>query len=75
MDRTADEALDINCTVCGATFCFNCKEEAHRPVRVSVHGVCACVSDACERVCDVSVVSETHVCSQACECVYTRAYT
>lgn len=25
------EPLDVACT-CGATFCFNCKEEAHRPV-------------------------------------------
>ncbi|KAF5836210.1 hypothetical protein DUNSADRAFT_6276 [Dunaliella salina] len=32
VDRTADEALDVICSSCGATFCFNCKEEAHRPV-------------------------------------------
>ena len=25
------EPLDVACT-CGATFCFDCKEEAHRPV-------------------------------------------
>ena len=25
------EPLDVACT-CGATFCFSCKEEAHRPV-------------------------------------------
>lgn len=27
-----DDAQDITCE-CGATFCFRCKEEAHRPVR------------------------------------------
>lgn len=32
VDRTADEPLDVMCTTCGATFCFSCKEEAHRPV-------------------------------------------
>lgn len=31
VDRMADEPLDVICT-CGASFCFNCKEEAHRPV-------------------------------------------
>ena len=25
------EALDVTCS-CGSSFCFNCKEEAHRPV-------------------------------------------
>lgn len=27
------EAVDVTCK-CGTAFCFNCKEEAHRPVRV-----------------------------------------
>lgn len=31
VDRAPDEPLDVICS-CGATFCFNCKEEAHRPV-------------------------------------------
>ncbi|GIL57550.1 hypothetical protein Vafri_12725 [Volvox africanus] len=31
IDRAPGEALDVICT-CSATFCFNCKEEAHRPV-------------------------------------------
>ncbi|GFR48822.1 hypothetical protein Agub_g10775 [Astrephomene gubernaculifera] len=31
VDREPDEALDVICT-CSATFCFNCKQEAHRPV-------------------------------------------
>lgn len=29
-------AVDIACK-CGSTFCFACKEEAHRPVRDNVH--------------------------------------
>lgn len=33
IDRGVDDPLDVICTGCGATFCFNCKEEAHRPVR------------------------------------------
>jgi ariadne-1 len=32
VDRAPDEPMDVMCA-CGATFCFNCKEEAHRPVR------------------------------------------
>ena len=28
-----DEPLDVTCN-CGSTFCFTCKEEAHRPVRM-----------------------------------------
>eukprot|EP00879_Flechtneria_rotunda_P014450 GHRR01015099.1.p1 GENE.GHRR01015099.1~~GHRR01015099.1.p1 ORF type:complete len:471 (+),score=115.95 GHRR01015099.1:168-1580(+) len=32
VERAATEPLDVICTGCGATFCFNCKEEAHRPV-------------------------------------------
>ncbi|KIY99471.1 putative E3 ubiquitin-protein ligase ARI7 [Monoraphidium neglectum] len=31
VDRAPDEPLDVLCS-CTATFCFNCKEEAHRPV-------------------------------------------
>jgi ariadne-1 len=31
VDRAPDEPMDVMCA-CGATFCFNCKEEAHRPV-------------------------------------------
>lgn len=31
VDRAAGEALDVMCS-CGNTFCFSCKEEAHRPV-------------------------------------------
>lgn len=31
VERGADEPLDVLCA-CSATFCFNCKEEAHRPV-------------------------------------------
>lgn len=31
IERTPDEPLDVICT-CTATFCFNCKQEAHRPV-------------------------------------------
>ncbi|EFJ49570.1 hypothetical protein VOLCADRAFT_59371 [Volvox carteri f. nagariensis] len=31
VDRAPGEPLDVLCT-CSATFCFNCKEEAHRPV-------------------------------------------
>lgn len=30
-DRGPDEPLDVMCS-CGSTFCFNCKQEAHRPV-------------------------------------------
>jgi len=33
VERRADEPLDVICSGCGTTFCFNCKEEAHRPVR------------------------------------------
>lgn len=33
VDRAQDEALDIICS-CSNTFCFNCKEESHRPVSV-----------------------------------------
>jgi hypothetical protein len=32
IERGADDALDVMCQ-CGTSFCFNCKEEAHRPVR------------------------------------------
>ncbi|KAK9833366.1 hypothetical protein WJX84_001950 [Apatococcus fuscideae] len=28
---TSNEAMDVTCK-CGSSFCFNCKEEAHRPV-------------------------------------------
>lgn len=31
VDRAPDDPMDVMCG-CGATFCFNCKEEAHRPV-------------------------------------------
>ena len=31
-ERAPGEALDVLCGCCGATFCFGCKEEAHRPV-------------------------------------------
>ena len=31
IDRAPDEPLDVICS-CFNTFCFNCKEEAHRPV-------------------------------------------
>jgi ariadne-1 len=31
IDRAPDEPLDVLCA-CTTTFCFNCKEEAHRPV-------------------------------------------
>lgn len=34
-DRAPDEPVDVICR-CSATFCFNCKEEAHRPVRFFV---------------------------------------
>ena len=37
VECTADigaEPLDVTCN-CGATFCFTCKEEAHRPVRLA----------------------------------------
>lgn len=37
MDRAPDEPMDVMCA-CGATFCFNCKEEAHRPVRGAAEG-------------------------------------
>ncbi len=33
IDRGTDEPLDVGCSVCGACFCFGCKQEAHRPVR------------------------------------------
>ncbi|WIA08252.1 hypothetical protein OEZ85_007696 [Tetradesmus obliquus] len=32
VDRAPDEPLDVVCSGCDTTFCFNCKEEAHRPV-------------------------------------------
>lgn len=32
VDRGSEDALDVICN-CGASFCFNCKEEAHRPVQ------------------------------------------
>jgi hypothetical protein len=32
VERTPDDPLDVLCSECGTTFCFNCKEEAHRPV-------------------------------------------
>mmetsp|Transcript_12046 Transcript_12046/g.25888 ORF Transcript_12046/g.25888 Transcript_12046/m.25888 type:complete len:532 (+) Transcript_12046:91-1686(+) len=32
VDRAPDEPLDVICT-CANAFCFNCKEEAHRPVQ------------------------------------------
>jgi len=32
VERGPDEPLDVICSGCGTTFCFNCKEEAHRPV-------------------------------------------
>lgn len=31
VDKAPDEAMDVLCT-CSTTFCFSCKEEAHRPV-------------------------------------------
>ncbi|KXZ55686.1 hypothetical protein GPECTOR_2g1236 [Gonium pectorale] len=31
IDRGPNEPMDVICT-CSTTFCFNCKEEAHRPV-------------------------------------------
>ena len=30
------EPMDVACT-CGSTFCFTCKEEAHRPVSLDNH--------------------------------------
>lgn len=30
-ERVVDAAVDVKCG-CGCMFCFNCKEEAHRPV-------------------------------------------
>ncbi len=41
VECTADigtEPLDVTCN-CGSTFCFTCKEEAHRPVRLG----CSCL--------------------------------
>jgi ariadne-1 len=35
IDRAPDEPLDVVCSGCDTTFCFNCKEEAHRPVSSS----------------------------------------
>eukprot|EP00775_Hariotina_reticulata_P011699 gene11699-11843_t len=32
VERGTDEPLDVICNGCGTTFCFSCKEEAHRPV-------------------------------------------
>ena len=39
-DIGADEPLDVICR-CGSSFCFTCKEEAHRPVcaNISRHGM------------------------------------
>lgn len=31
LTSTTQRALDVHCR-CGANYCFNCKEEAHRPV-------------------------------------------
>ena len=35
-DISADEPLDVLCK-CGSSFCFTCKEEAHRPVGAHEH--------------------------------------
>ena len=35
-DIGADEPLDVLCK-CGSSFCFTCKEEAHRPVGSRMH--------------------------------------
>lgn len=35
-DIGADEPLDVLCK-CGSSFCFTCKEEAHRPVGSRTH--------------------------------------
>ena len=35
------EPLDIACA-CGAAFCFQCKEEAHRPVRLGPERALGC---------------------------------
>ena len=32
--EVGSDPMDITCR-CGATFCFQCKEEAHRPVRAT----------------------------------------
>eukprot|EP00197_Chlamydomonas_leiostraca_P004716 CAMPEP_0202867712 /NCGR_PEP_ID=MMETSP1391-20130828/9582_1 /ASSEMBLY_ACC=CAM_ASM_000867 /TAXON_ID=1034604 /ORGANISM="Chlamydomonas leiostraca, Strain SAG 11-49" /LENGTH=627 /DNA_ID=CAMNT_0049547775 /DNA_START=210 /DNA_END=2089 /DNA_ORIENTATION=+ len=36
VDRVAGEPLDVVCSSCGTAFCFNCKQEAHRPVSCDV---------------------------------------
>ncbi len=44
VECTADigaEPLDVTCN-CGSTFCFTCKEEAHRPVRLA----CSCLGSS-----------------------------
>lgn len=40
VDRVAGEPLDVVCTSCATAFCFNCKEEAHRPVGDGVLPFC-----------------------------------
>lgn len=49
---TGPAPLDVVCR-CGSAFCFNCKEEAHRPVRaqLGVQTVCDTVSQACMPSC------------------------
>ena len=37
--EVGSDPMDITCR-CGATFCFQCKEEAHRPVRPSISVNC-----------------------------------
>lgn len=39
--EVGSEPMDIACS-CGATFCFQCKEEAHRPVSTSACNVQGC---------------------------------
>ncbi|KAL6751325.1 hypothetical protein V8C86DRAFT_2440016 [Haematococcus lacustris] len=40
VDRAAGEALDVSCSCCGATFCFNCHEDAHRPCKYEFCWLC-----------------------------------
>lgn len=49
IERAPEDPLDVICTGCSTTFCFCCKEEAHRPVRRPAAGaaprharVCRC---------------------------------
>jgi len=79
VDRTMGEALDVLCSECRSTFCFNCKEEAHRPV--SVVFVCMLAesdnqnSGLSNSLLELCTHASAYSCLQACTRTHSYAHT